>query len=88
MPEQEYVVAGAAGSTALRSHFGASLEDHGPNVVLYQAGPHTARRAESSRGHDELAKAAPPQIRSTDLGRVFGRDQGVVLVSQSAIVVT
>jgi hypothetical protein len=31
---RRYVVAGAAGSTALRSHFGASLEDHGPNVVL------------------------------------------------------
>jgi hypothetical protein len=28
-------MAGAVGSTALGSHFGASLEDHGPNVVLY-----------------------------------------------------
>ncbi|QIY98502.1 hypothetical protein HEP87_36700 [Streptomyces sp. S1D4-11] len=34
-------MAGAVGSAALRSHFGASLEDHGPNVVLYQAGPQT-----------------------------------------------
>jgi hypothetical protein len=34
MPEKRYVVAGAVGYTALRSHFGASLEDHGPNVVL------------------------------------------------------
>ncbi len=45
-------VAGAVGSTALGSHFGASLEDHGPNVVLYRAGPQTARRAGSLRGHD------------------------------------
>lgn len=30
----EHVVAGAVGSTALGSHHGASLEDHGPNVVL------------------------------------------------------
>ncbi|MFJ9572083.1 MazG-like family protein [Streptomyces bacillaris] len=29
-------VAGAVGSTALGSHFGASLYDHGPNVVLYR----------------------------------------------------
>lgn len=34
MPEKGYVVAGAADSAALRSHFGARLEDHGPNVVL------------------------------------------------------
>lgn len=27
-------VAGAVGSATLASHFGASLEDHGPNVVL------------------------------------------------------
>jgi hypothetical protein len=27
-------VAGAVGSAALGSHHGASLEDHGPNVVL------------------------------------------------------
>ncbi|MGH1551759.1 hypothetical protein ACRAWF_05055 [Streptomyces sp. L7] len=32
--EKGYVVAGAVDSTALGSHFGASLEDHGPNVVL------------------------------------------------------
>jgi hypothetical protein len=45
-------VAGAVGSTALGSHFGASLgshfgaslEDHGRYVVLYWAGPQTARR--------------------------------------------
>lgn len=30
----EPVVAGAVGSATLASHFGASLEDHGPNVVL------------------------------------------------------
>lgn len=46
------IVAGAVGSAASRSHFGASLEDHGPNVVLYRAGPQTARRAGSLRGHD------------------------------------
>jgi hypothetical protein len=34
MSEKGYVVAGAVGSTALGSHFGVSLEDHGPNVVL------------------------------------------------------
>jgi hypothetical protein len=52
MPEKGHIVAGTVGSTALRSHFGASLEDHGPNVVLYRAGPQTARRAGSLRGHD------------------------------------
>lgn len=29
----------------LGSLFGTSLEDHGPNVVLYRAGPQTARCA-------------------------------------------
>lgn len=33
IPEKGYVVAGAVGSTALRSHFGASLEDHGPKAA-------------------------------------------------------
>lgn len=51
-------VAGAAGSTALRSHFGTSLEDHGPNVVLYRAGPQTARRAGSLRGHDHSRQSS------------------------------
>jgi hypothetical protein len=51
-------VAGAVGSTALRSHFGASLEDHGPNVVLYRAGPQTARRAGSLRGHDHSRQSS------------------------------
>lgn len=32
--ERNPAVAGAAGSTTLGSHHGASLEDHGPNVVL------------------------------------------------------
>lgn len=32
--KDEPVGAGAVGSTALGSHFGASLEDLGPNVVL------------------------------------------------------
>ncbi|EFF91750.1 conserved hypothetical protein [Streptomyces sp. e14] len=36
----------------LGSQFGASLEDHGPNVVLHRAGPQTARRAGTLRGHD------------------------------------
>ncbi|MGW7286577.1 hypothetical protein ACWGH4_13955, partial [Streptomyces sp. NPDC054847] len=45
--EGKPAVAGAVGSTTLASHFGASLEDHGPNVVLYRAGPQTARRAGS-----------------------------------------
>lgn len=31
----EHIVAGAVGSTTLGSHSGASLEDHGTNVVLY-----------------------------------------------------
>ncbi len=58
MPDKRYVVAGAVGSTALRSHFGASLEDHGPNVVLYRAGPQTARRAGSLRGHDHSRQSS------------------------------
>lgn len=58
MPERGYVVAGAVGSTALGSHFGASLEDHGPNVVLYRAGPQTARRAGSLRGHDHSRQSS------------------------------
>lgn len=58
MPEKGYVVAGAVGSAALRSHFGASLEDHGPNVVLYRAGPQTARRAGSLRGHDHSRQSS------------------------------
>jgi hypothetical protein len=37
-----------------RRHFGTSLEDHGPNVVLQRAGPQTARLAGSLRGHDQL----------------------------------
>jgi hypothetical protein len=57
-PDKGYVVAGAVGSTALRSHFGASLEDHGPNVVLYRAGPQTARRAGSLRGHDHSRQSS------------------------------
>lgn len=51
-------MAGAVGSAALRSHFGASLEDHGPNVVLYRAGPQTARRAGSLRGHDHSRQSS------------------------------
>jgi hypothetical protein len=51
-------VAGAVGSTALGSHFGASLADHGPNVVLYRAGPQTARRAGSLRGHDHSRQSS------------------------------
>ena len=51
-------VAGAAGSATLASHFGASLEDHGPNVVLYRAGPQTARRAGSLRGHDHSRQSS------------------------------
>src|SRR5690606_8605611 len=58
MPEKRYVVAGAAGSTALRSHFGASLEDHGPSVVLCRAGSQTARRAGSLRGHDHSRQSS------------------------------
>jgi hypothetical protein len=55
-------VAGAVASTALGSHFGASLEDHGPNVVLYRAGPQIARRAGSLRGRDHSRQSS-----STDL---------------------
>lgn len=58
MPEKGYVVAGAVGSTALGSHFCASLEDHGPNVVLHRAGPQTARRAASLRGHDHSRQSS------------------------------
>ena len=58
MPEKGCVAAGAVGSTALGSHFGASLEDHGPNVVLYRAGPQTARRAGSLRGHDHSRQSS------------------------------
>ncbi|MEV6702049.1 helix-turn-helix domain-containing protein [Streptomyces sp. NPDC051453] len=42
----------------LRSHFGASLEDHGPNVVLYRAGPQTARHAGSLRGRDRSRRSS------------------------------
>lgn len=65
MSEKGSVVAGAVGSTALRSHFGASLEDHGPNVVLYRAGPQTARRAASLRGrdHSRQSSATPKPLR-------------------------
>ena len=51
-------MAGAVGSATLASHFGASLEDHGPNVVLYRAGPQTARRAGSLRGHDHSRQSS------------------------------
>ncbi len=51
-------VAGAVGSATLASHFGASLADHGPNVVLYRAGPQTARRAGSLRGHDHSRQSS------------------------------
>jgi hypothetical protein len=60
-------VAGAIGSTALRSHFGASLEDHGPNVVLYRAGPQLPDAPEAYGAMITRAKAAPPQSRSADL---------------------
>jgi hypothetical protein len=63
----EHVVAGAVGSATLASHFGASHEDHGPNVVLYRAGAQTARRAGSLRAMITRAKAAPGQSRSADL---------------------
>ena len=47
------------------SHFGASLEDHGPNVVLYRAGPQTARRAASLRGrnHSRQSSSTPKPLR-------------------------
>ncbi len=63
--EKGYVAAGAVGSTALGSHFGASLEDHGPNVVLYRAGPQTARRAGSLRGrdHSRQSSSSPKPLR-------------------------
>jgi hypothetical protein len=54
----EHVVARAVGSATLASHFGASHEDHGPNVVLYRAGPQTARRAGSLRGHDHSRQSS------------------------------
>lgn len=34
MPKQGFIAAAAVGYTALRSHSGACLEDHGPKVVL------------------------------------------------------
>jgi hypothetical protein len=63
--EKRYVVAGAVGSAILGSHFGASLEDHGPNVVLYRAGPQTARRAGSVRDHDHShqSSSSPKSLR-------------------------
>jgi hypothetical protein len=77
MPEKGHVVAGAVGSTALRSHFGASLEDHGPNVVLYRAGPQTARRAGSLRGHDHSRQSSatpkPFRRRSHPLDPIHSR---------------
>ena len=51
-------MAGTVDSAALGSHFGASLKDHGPNVVLHRAGPQTARRAESLRGHDHSRQSS------------------------------
>lgn len=73
-------MAGAVGSTALGSHFGASLADHGPNVVLYRAGPQTARRAGSLRGHDHSrqSSSSPKPLR-----KLFGgpEEWGVALKS-------
>jgi hypothetical protein len=60
-------MAGAAGSTALGSHFGASLQDHGPNVVLYGQ---VHRLPDSPSAYGAMItrpKAAPAQSRSTDL---------------------
>lgn len=60
---------GAVGSAILGSHFGASLEDHGPNVVLYRAGPQTARRAGSLMGHDHSRQSSsrPKSLRRPPL---------------------
>ncbi|WP_153547246.1 transposase [Streptomyces sp. RB17] len=53
------------------SHFGASLEDHGPNVVLYRGGPQTARRAGSLRGHDHSRQSSSrPKSLRRPLGTV------------------
>src|SRR5262249_17979582 len=56
----------AVGSTALASHHGASLEDHGPDVVLYRAGPQTARRAEVYGAMITRPMAAPAESRYTE----------------------
>lgn len=68
-------MAGAVGSATLASHFGASLEDHGPNVVLYRAGPQTARRADSLRGHDHSRQSSsrPKSLRRPTRGFLPGR---------------
>lgn len=57
-------VAGAVGSTALGSHFGASLEDHGPNVVLYGQVHRLPDAPEAYGAMITRAKAAPAQSRS------------------------
>jgi hypothetical protein len=70
-------VAGAVGSTALGSHFGASLEDHGPNVVLYGQVHRLPDAPEAYGAMITRAKAAPAQSRSTDLvGSARHRDDG------------
>lgn len=60
-------MAGAVGSTALRSHFGASLEGHGPNVVLYRQVHRLPDTPEAYGAMITRAKAAPAQSRSTAL---------------------
>lgn len=67
MPENGYIVAEAAGYTALRSHFGASLEDHGPNVVLSGQVHRLPDTPEAYGAMITRAKAAPPQSRSVGL---------------------
>lgn len=60
-------MAGAVDSAALRSRFGVSLVDHGPNVMLYRAGPQTARRAGGLRGNDHSCQSSATQSRYADL---------------------
>lgn len=84
-------MAGAVGSTALGSHFGASLEDHGPNVVLYRAGPQTARRAGSLRGHDHSRQSSsspkplPDRLQHTPIIGLMFEERTVVTNVQKRV---
>ncbi|MGW4144826.1 hypothetical protein ACWELV_50540, partial [Streptomyces mirabilis] len=49
------------------SHFGASLEDHGPNVVLTGQVHRLPDAPEAYGAMITRAKAAPPQSRYADL---------------------
>lgn len=71
-------VAGAVGSAALGSHFGASLEDHSPNVVLTGQVHRLPDAPEAYGAMITRAKAAPAQSHST------ARSPGVYYSATSA----